>query len=62
MKNTLIELTDSDDQKFIINVLHIIWIESSKSGASIRMKDYSFPKKVKESYEQIRTLIKELDS
>jgi hypothetical protein len=62
MKNTLIELTDSDGQKFLINVLKIVWIEPAKGGTSIRMEEYSFPKKVRESYEEIKALIKALDS
>ena len=62
MKNTFIELTDTDDQKFLINVRHIIWTEPSKSGTSFRMKDYSFLKKVKESYEEVKAIIKALDS
>jgi hypothetical protein len=62
MKNTFIELTDTDDQKFLINVRHIIWTEPAKNGTSFRMKDYSFVKKVKESYEEVKALIKSLDS
>ncbi|MCU0461744.1 MAG: hypothetical protein MUF36_07000 [Bacteroidales bacterium] len=62
MKNTIIELTDTDNQKFLINVLKIVWIEPTKGGTSIRMEEYSFPKKVRESYEEIKALIKALDS
>jgi len=62
VKNTFIELTDSDDQKFLINVRHILWTEPTKSGTSIRMKDYSFLKKVKESYEEVKAILKALDS
>ncbi|MCX6333755.1 MAG: hypothetical protein NT092_05555 [Bacteroidia bacterium] len=62
MKNFLIELTDSDDQKFLINVMHIVWIEPAKGGTSIRMEEYSFPKKVKESFDEIKALIRALDS
>jgi len=62
MRNTLIELTDSEGQKFLINVLKIVWIEPAKGGTSIRMEEYSFPKKVRESYEEIKALIKTLDS
>lgn len=64
MKNLFIELTDTDDRKYLINVMHIAWIEPGKGGTSIKsnMEHYSFPKKVKESYEEIKALIKALDS
>lgn len=62
MKNLLIELTDSDDQKFMLNVVHILWIEPTKTGASIRIEELSFPKKVKETYDQVRAIIRALDS
>ena len=64
MKNIFIELTDSDDLKILINVMHIAWIEPVKGGSSIKsnMQHYSFPKKVKESYEEVKAIIKALDS
>jgi hypothetical protein len=64
MKNIFIELTDADDLKILFNVLHIAWIEPVKGGSSIKsnMEHYSLPKKVKESYEEIKSLIKSLDS
>jgi hypothetical protein len=63
MKNIFIELTDSDDVKFLLNVLHIAWIEPAKTGTSIKSNQvhYSFPKKVKETYEEVKTLINSLD-
>lgn len=63
MKNIFIELTDTDDIKILINVLHIAWIEPGKSGSSIKsnLVHYSIPKKVKESYEEIKALISSLN-
>jgi hypothetical protein len=62
MKNIFIELTDTDNVKILLNVLHIAWIEPEKNGCSIKsnLEHYSFPKKVKESYEQIKSLIASL--
>jgi hypothetical protein len=59
MKNIFIELTDVDDAKILINILHIAWIESGKNGSSIKSNwvNFSLPKKVKESYDEIKTLI-----
>lgn len=64
MKNLFIELTDKDGVKILLNVLHIAWIEPAKDGVSIKsnMEHYSFPKKVKESYDEIKAMIKALDS
>lgn len=63
MKNIFIELTDTDDLKIMFNVLHIAWIEPVKGGSSIKSNQvhYSFPKKVKESYEEIKAKIAALD-
>jgi hypothetical protein len=63
MKNIFIELTDTNDTKILLNVMHIAWIETGKSGVSIKsnMVNYSFPTKVKESYEQVKSLIAALD-
>lgn len=59
MKNHFIELTEKDDSKFLVNVLHIAWVEPNKSGSTItfNLVNYSFPRKVKESYETIRSLM-----
>ena len=64
MKNIFIELTDTDDVKILFNVMHIAWIEPQKSGVKIisNQVHYSIPKKVKESYEQIKTMIAALSS
>jgi hypothetical protein len=63
MKNCFIELTDTDDVKILLNVNHIAWIEATKNGSSLKsnLVNYSLPKKVKESYEEIKALIKTLD-
>jgi hypothetical protein len=60
MEAKFIELTDTDDVKFLINILHIAWIEPNKNGSVIKSNfiHYSLSKKVKESYEQIKDLIK----
>lgn len=59
MKAQFIELTETNDSKFMINTLHIAWIEPHKGGSSIilNVPNYSFPKKVKETYEEIKALI-----
>lgn len=64
MKNIFIELTDNDDVKILFNVLNIAWIEPAKNGSSIKsnMVNYNLPKKVKESYQEVRSLIASLDS
>jgi hypothetical protein len=64
MKNTFIELTDTDDLKILLNVLHIAWVEPNKSGSTIKsnMVNYSLSKKVKESYDDIKLLIGSLNS
>jgi hypothetical protein len=64
MKNILIELTDKDDVKILFNVLNIAWIEPAKNGSSIttNMANYNLSKKVKESCEDIKSLIRSLDS
>jgi hypothetical protein len=64
MKNIFIELTDADEQKILLNVMHIAWIEPVKGGCSIKSNQvhYSFPKKVKESYDEVKAKIAALDS
>jgi hypothetical protein len=63
MKNLFIECTTTDDVKILLNVMHIAWVEVEKNGASIKsnLVNYSFPRKVKESYEEIRAKIAALD-
>jgi len=63
MKNLFIELTDSDGGKILLNVMHIAWIEADKNGSKLASNfvNYSFPKKVKESYEEIKARIAALD-
>jgi hypothetical protein len=63
MKNIFIELTDNDDTKILLNVLHIAWIEPNKTGSLVKsnLVNYSLPKKVKESYDDIKLLIGSLN-
>jgi hypothetical protein len=63
MKNIFIELTDTNDVKVLLNVMHIAWIEPDKNGTSIKsnMVNYSLPKKFKETYEEVKALINSLD-
>lgn len=55
-----IELTEKDGAKIMINALYIAFIEPDKTGSKITfsMEKYSFPKKVQESYETIKSLMK----
>jgi hypothetical protein len=64
MKNIFIELTDTDDTKILLNVMHIAWIEPNKSGSVIKsnMMHYSLSKKVKESYNDVKTLLAALNA
>jgi hypothetical protein len=64
MKNVFIELTDTDDVKILFNVLNIAWIEPGKNGSSLKsnLVNYSLPKKVKESYDEIKAMISALDT
>jgi hypothetical protein len=54
-----IELTEKNGTKILLNVMHIAWVEPSKEGASIKsnLVNYSFPRNVKESYEEVKALI-----
>ena len=63
MKNCFIELTDTDDIKILFNIYHIAWIEPGKNGSVLKsnLVNYSMPKKVKESYEEIKSLIRGLE-
>jgi hypothetical protein len=60
MDPKFIELTNRDDEKFFINTMCIAWIEPNKNGSVIisNCVNYSLLKKVKESYEEIKALIK----
>jgi|GEM_PF-1075386 hypothetical protein len=65
MKNIYVELTDSDGDKFLLNVLHVAWIEPNKKGGCIIKSNWlhnSLNRKVKESYEEIKALIASLDN
>ncbi len=60
MECKFIELTEKGGTKILLNVLHIAWVEPTKNGSSIKsnLVNYSLPRNVKESYEQIKSLIK----
>jgi hypothetical protein len=64
MKNIFIELTGTDDEKFIFNVMHIAWIIPNRNGTTINsdLQIITMPRKVKESYQEVRSLIASLDS
>lgn len=64
MKNLFIELTAKDDSKILLNVMHIAWVESDKTGSVIKsnMVNYSISTKVKESYDDVKSLISSLNS
>jgi len=64
MKNIFIELTDTDDKKILVNVMHIAWIEAEKNGTSLKsnMVNYSLPKRVKESYSEVKAMIEALNT
>ncbi|MGE0076881.1 MAG: hypothetical protein AB7S48_03385 [Bacteroidales bacterium] len=59
MEYKFIELTEKDGTKIFLNTMHIAWVEPAKEGSSIvsNLVNYSFPKKVKESYEEVKALI-----
>ena len=59
MKLEFIELTATDDTKILVNPVHIGIVEPHKNGSILIMNliHYSIPKKVKESYEQIKLLL-----
>ena len=63
MKNIFIELTDTNDAKVLLNVMHIGWIEPDKNGTSIKSNfvHYSLPKRFRESYEEVKALIASLN-
>ena len=64
MKNLFIELTAKDDSKILLNVMHIAWVEPDKNGSVIKsnMVNYSMSTRVKESYNDIKSLIASLNS
>ncbi len=58
MKNNFIELTDSNDARVILNAMYIAWIEPDKNDSvKISLTNYSLPKKFKESYTKVKSLI-----
>lgn len=59
MECKFIEVTEKNGTKILLNVLHIAWVEPTKDGASIKsnLVNYSFPRNVKESYEEVKALI-----
>jgi hypothetical protein len=64
MKNIFIELTNTDNEKILLNVLHIAYVEPYKGGSIIKsnLVNYTFPTKVKESYDEVKKLIGALNS
>ena len=60
MECKFIELTEKDGTKILLNMMHIAWIQPTKSGSSIKsnLVNYSLPRNVLESYEEIKLLIK----
>jgi hypothetical protein len=59
MKNIFIGLTMTDDTKFCLNILHPVLIEPNKNGTTLISNSGggSFQKKVKESYDDIKSLM-----
>ena len=64
MKNISIELTDKDDSKILLNFLQIVYIEKGKTGSIIvfDLLNHTLSKKVKESYDEIKSLVGSLTS
>jgi hypothetical protein len=64
MKAIFIELTGTDDTKIFVNLLHIGRIETSKKGSIIisNLINRSSSKEVKESYDDIKSLIGSVSS
>jgi uncharacterized protein YlzI (FlbEa/FlbD family) len=60
MEPKFIELTNTDGEKFFVNILHIAWIEPGKNGTVLKSNfvNYSLSMKVKESYEEVKALIR----
>jgi len=62
MKNNFIELTNSDNQKVLVNILNISWIIPDKNTTIIFMNfvgrnNFALPIVVKEEYSLIKQLI-----
>jgi hypothetical protein len=59
MKGHFIELTETDGTKLFMNTIHIAWFEPHKGGSSItfNLVNYSFSKKVKETYDEIKAMM-----
>lgn len=59
MECKFIELTKKDGSKIFLNVMHIAWVEPNKEGSSIKsnLVNYSFPRNVKETHEEVKALI-----
>ncbi len=59
MECKFIELTEKDGSKILLNIMHIAWVEPTKEGSSIKsnLVNYSFPRNVRESYEEVKALI-----
>jgi hypothetical protein len=64
MKNIFIELTDKNDSKILLNVFQITYVEANNSGSIIvsDLVNRTISKKVKESYDEIKSLIGSLSS
>jgi hypothetical protein len=63
MNNIFIELTEDNNSKILVNVLHIAWIEPYRGGTLIKsnMVHYALSKKVLETYDQVKALIAKLE-
>jgi hypothetical protein len=59
MEYKFIELTEKNGTKILLNTMHIAWVEPAKEGCSIKsnLVNYSFPRNIKESYEEVKALI-----
>lgn len=59
MESKFIEVTEKDGSKIFLNVLHIAWVEPTKNGSSIKsnLVNYSLPRNVTESYDEVKALI-----
>jgi len=59
MKNIFIELTNSDNEKFTLNILQIVLIEPNKKGTTLQctIGDMILQRKAIESYDQVKAII-----
>jgi hypothetical protein len=64
MKNIFVELTNKNDSKILLNVFQIVYIEANDSGSIIvsDLVNHTISKKVKESYNEVKSLIGSLSS